>query len=119
MRRLGWPRSGLWRHSDFLRLWSAETVSQFGTQVSQLALPLTAVLVLDATALEWQPDCHARNDHWGPRSAKARVRGGHHARNEHRGTETMKRRSRVPGARLAIGPHVAPANNTSIQIIDR
>ena len=52
MRRLGWPRSGLWRHSDFLRLWSAETVSQFGTQVSQLALPLTAVLVLDATAFQ-------------------------------------------------------------------
>ena len=52
MRRLGWPRGGLWRHSDFLRLWSAETVSQFGTQVSQLALPLTAVLVLDATAFQ-------------------------------------------------------------------
>ena len=52
MRRLGWPRGGLWRHSDFLRLWSAETVSQFGTQVSQLALPLTAVLVLDASAFE-------------------------------------------------------------------
>lgn len=47
-----WPRGGLWRHPDFLKLWSAETVSQFGTQVSQLALPLTAVLILDATAFE-------------------------------------------------------------------
>ncbi|MBA3567239.1 MAG: hypothetical protein H0W31_10370, partial [Actinobacteria bacterium] len=35
-----WPRGGLWRHPDFLRLWSAQTVSQFGSQVSQLALPL-------------------------------------------------------------------------------
>jgi MFS family permease len=47
-----WPTGGLWRHSDFLKLWSAETVSQFGTQVSNLALPLTAVLVLDASAFE-------------------------------------------------------------------
>jgi MFS family permease len=52
MRRVGWPTGGLWRHSDFLKLWSAETVSQFGTQVSQLAIPLTAVLVLHATAFE-------------------------------------------------------------------
>jgi MFS family permease len=47
-----WPSGGLWRHADFLKLWSAETVSQFGTQVSQLALPLTAVLVLDASAFQ-------------------------------------------------------------------
>jgi MFS family permease len=52
VRRFGWPKGGLWRHRDFLKLWSAETVSQFGTQVSQLALPLTAVLVLDASAFE-------------------------------------------------------------------
>jgi MFS family permease len=47
-----WPRGGLWRHPDFLKLWSAETVSQFGTQVSNLAIPLAAILVLDATAFE-------------------------------------------------------------------
>jgi MFS family permease len=52
VRRLAWPSGGLWRHPDFLKLWSAETVSQFGTQVSLLALPLTAVIVLDATAFE-------------------------------------------------------------------
>jgi MFS family permease len=45
-----WPSGGLWRHSDFLKLWSAETISQFGTQVSGLALPLVAILVLDASA---------------------------------------------------------------------
>ena len=52
MRRVGWPTGGLWRHGDFLKLWSAETVSQFGTQVSQLAIPLTAVIVLHASAFE-------------------------------------------------------------------
>jgi MFS family permease len=47
-----WPRGGLWRHGDFLKLWSAQTISMFGTQVSQLALPLVAILVLDASAFE-------------------------------------------------------------------
>lgn len=41
---------GLWRHGDFLKLWSAQTVSQFGSQISGLALPLVAVLVLHASA---------------------------------------------------------------------
>jgi MFS family permease len=35
-----------------LKLWSAETVSQFGTQISQLALPLAAIDVLHASAFE-------------------------------------------------------------------
>ena len=47
-----WPRGGLWRHADFLKLWSAETISQFGTNVSQIALPIIAVIVLHATAFE-------------------------------------------------------------------
>ena len=47
-----WPTGGLWRHSDFLKLWSAETISQFGSQISGLALPLVAILVLDASAFE-------------------------------------------------------------------
>jgi MFS family permease len=38
---------GLWRHRDFLSLWGAETISQFGSQVSFLALPLVAILVLE------------------------------------------------------------------------
>ncbi|MDX6402298.1 MAG: hypothetical protein QOF27_2904, partial [Gaiellaceae bacterium] len=42
----------LWQHSDFLKLWSAETVSQFGTQFSALALPLTAVIVLHASVFQ-------------------------------------------------------------------
>jgi len=44
-----WPHGGLWRHADFLKLWSAETISHFGTQVSQLALPFVAIVVLDAS----------------------------------------------------------------------
>ncbi len=44
-----WPHGGLWRHRDFLKLWSAETVSVFGSQFSGLALPLVAVLLLDAS----------------------------------------------------------------------
>ena len=43
---------GLWRHRDFLLLWSGQTVSQIGSQVTVLALPLVAIVVLRATALE-------------------------------------------------------------------
>jgi MFS family permease len=57
------PRGGLWAHRDFMWLWSAQTISQFGTQVTLLALPLAAIVVLDASAfqvavlgaLEWAP----------------------------------------------------------------
>src|SRR5690348_7771631 len=45
-------RSGLWHHLDFRRLWIGETVSQFGTFISQLALPLVAILVVHATTFE-------------------------------------------------------------------
>jgi MFS family permease len=47
-----WPTGGLWRHGDFLKLWSAETISQFGTQVSNLAVPLVAIIALDASTFE-------------------------------------------------------------------
>src|SRR5947207_2815762 len=47
-----WPTGGLWRHPDFVKLWSAETVSQFGTQFTQLALPLVAIDVLHVSALK-------------------------------------------------------------------
>jgi MFS family permease len=42
----------LWRHGDFRRLWAGQTVSVFGSQVTQLALPLAAVLTLHATAFQ-------------------------------------------------------------------
>ena len=40
------------RNADFVRLWTAETISQFGTQVSLLAIPLVAVTLLAASPLE-------------------------------------------------------------------
>ncbi len=43
------PRAGLWRHADFLKLWSAESVSLFGTEATFLAVTLTAGFVLEAT----------------------------------------------------------------------
>jgi MFS family permease len=42
----------LLRHPDFMKLWTAETISVFGSQVSALAIPLTAVLILQASAFE-------------------------------------------------------------------
>jgi len=45
-------RSTLWNHRDFLNVWVAETVSVFGSQFYLLAMPLAAVIVLDATASE-------------------------------------------------------------------
>ena len=44
--------TGLWRHPDFLKLWAGQSVSMTGTQITALALPLTAALVLDATAAQ-------------------------------------------------------------------
>jgi MFS family permease len=44
--------TSLLQHRDFRQLWAAETVSQIGTQITLLALPVLAVSVLDATPLE-------------------------------------------------------------------
>ncbi|MGC5050476.1 MFS transporter [Micromonospora sp. DT48] len=41
-------KKSLWHNKDFLRFWSGETFSLFGAQITILALPLTAVLTLDA-----------------------------------------------------------------------
>ncbi|MBV9191814.1 MAG: MFS transporter, partial [Betaproteobacteria bacterium] len=43
----------LWRNHDFVKLWSAQTVSQFGTQISLLAVPLVAVLLLEVTPFQF------------------------------------------------------------------
>jgi MFS family permease len=42
----------LLRQPEFLKLWSAQAISQLGDQVSLLALPLVAVLTLDASAAQ-------------------------------------------------------------------
>jgi MFS family permease len=43
---------GLWRLPDFRRLWLSLTVTAFGAQITNLALPLTAALLLQATPLQ-------------------------------------------------------------------
>jgi len=45
-------QSALWRHRDFLLLWGGQTVSEVGSQITVLAMPLVAVVVLHATALQ-------------------------------------------------------------------
>ncbi|TMD34549.1 MAG: MFS transporter [Chloroflexi bacterium] len=40
---------GLWSNADFVKLWLGQTVSNFGSGITGIALPLTAVLVLAAT----------------------------------------------------------------------
>jgi MFS family permease len=47
------PRRNLLRHPDFLKLWSAETVSLLGTQVTLLALPIVAATILNVTPFEF------------------------------------------------------------------
>ena len=43
----------LLRHPDFLKLWTAETVSVFGSQVTFLALPIVAATILHVTPFEF------------------------------------------------------------------
>ncbi len=43
----GAPRS-LWRNTDFTKLWAGETLSQIGSQVTLLVLPIIAIVHLDA-----------------------------------------------------------------------
>ena len=43
---------GLWRVADFRRLWLSLTITSFGAQITNLALPLTAALLLRATPFQ-------------------------------------------------------------------
>jgi MFS family permease len=45
-------QAGLLQHGDFARLWSAQTISLFGSQVTEFALPLVAIITLKASATE-------------------------------------------------------------------
>src|SRR5262245_25660419 len=44
--------ASLWRSANFRRFWSGEAVSELGSEVTALALPLAAVTLVHATALE-------------------------------------------------------------------
>jgi MFS family permease len=50
MSEIGHTKISLWRHRDFLLLWSGQTISELGSQITAWALPLTAVILLKATA---------------------------------------------------------------------
>ena len=55
LRNLLHPRrwlTGLWRNPDFVKLWGSLTITHVGGQVTFLALPLTAAIMLDASPFE-------------------------------------------------------------------
>jgi MFS family permease len=45
-------RPSLWRQGDFMKLWTGQTISQFGDEITMLALPFVAIVTLGAEALE-------------------------------------------------------------------
>ena len=51
MRKLRRPSGGLWANGDFVKLWSGQSISEFGSQVSALAIPLLAATQLHASPL--------------------------------------------------------------------
>src|SRR5688572_29351 len=46
------PDTPLWRDRSFLAVWSASTISVFGSLITRTALPFAAILILDAGPLE-------------------------------------------------------------------
>jgi MFS family permease len=50
--RLGLSPQSLWRNPHFTRLFAATAVSELGTEISGLAIPLSAILALRADVLE-------------------------------------------------------------------
>jgi MFS family permease len=53
MRRPSIPRGGLWANLDFVKLWTGQTVSEFGSAVSALAIPWLAAKELDASPFQF------------------------------------------------------------------
>jgi MFS family permease len=45
-------RPSLWRQGDFMKLWTGQTISQFGDEITLLGVPLLATLILGADALQ-------------------------------------------------------------------
>ncbi|MBA3275780.1 MAG: MFS transporter [Chloroflexia bacterium] len=44
--------TSLWSHGAFIKLWAGQTAAQMAAQISFLAVPLVATIVLDATPLQ-------------------------------------------------------------------
>src|SRR3954451_20301058 len=47
------PTGALWKHPDFLKLWTGQTISEFGSQISGLAVPILAARALHAPPSEF------------------------------------------------------------------
>jgi MFS family permease len=47
------PSGGLWSHRDFLKLWTGQSVSELGSVVSGLAIPLLAAFNLHASPFQF------------------------------------------------------------------
>src|SRR4028118_1426579 len=43
---------GLWSNGDFRHLWIAESISQIGSQIAPVAIPLLAAITLGATPFQ-------------------------------------------------------------------
>jgi MFS family permease len=43
------PRRGLWQNRDFMLLWSAQGVSSIGSRITRTALPMAAILAINAS----------------------------------------------------------------------
>ncbi len=46
------PKGSLWRDGNFLRMWGGQAFSQFGAQITELAVPVLAVLILGASEFQ-------------------------------------------------------------------
>ena len=46
------PKGSLWRDGNFLTMWSGQALAQVGSQVTELAIPVLAVLLLQASEFE-------------------------------------------------------------------
>jgi MFS family permease len=47
------PTGALWGHGDFMKLWTGQTISELGSQISGLAVPILAACALHATPFEF------------------------------------------------------------------
>src|SRR5438552_7215134 len=45
------PSGALWSHRDFMKLWTGQSISEVGSQVSQFAIPWLAAVELHASPL--------------------------------------------------------------------
>jgi MFS family permease len=49
---LSWPSGGLWREAEFLKFWSAQAISALGSRITRTALPILAVVTIEASVEE-------------------------------------------------------------------